>query len=506
MKPQPRYQPGNLDEIEVKWYDTVDRDFLLEQLKNHHRNLQTLEKQRAIYAVGEEPLRLLNQIEAEKQEIAAIQAKLAKHGKPPDDEEKPSEPEQQSTEPTRTTFRVQLLQRGSSHMEVRGLAVSDGGTPKAKVKLPFVLADLKAILKALDLGKIIPGRFRTEYLQSLDRLGLLSGQRLRADFYQRVGQQLYQALFSGEILTEFKVAERAPGPIACQLCLDPEDVLLGQFPWELIHSGKMHLVPLKGGVELTRYITFQDPPPSLQTTLPLRALFISPRPTDDSELPDELEKNALLEGLNVLREQGQLVWRELESPTWAALEACLDSETFDIIHFDGHGSFARICPACGAAHYPSTKTCVNCGDDMSDAAPTGYLHFEDDDRYLDRVSVADMKSVLACSQTRLMVLTACQSGVAQGVSVFNGVAPGLIQVGVPAVVAMQGSSQVGTTCKFVERFYCSIAQGRCIPEAVNRGRLAIYRDKPVSWFMPVVYLRSADHTYGQLFKFNCRRL
>jgi len=41
-------------------YATVDRDFLLEQLEKHQRNLQTLERQRTVYGVGEEPLRLLN--------------------------------------------------------------------------------------------------------------------------------------------------------------------------------------------------------------------------------------------------------------------------------------------------------------------------------------------------------------------------------------------------------------------------------------------------------------
>ena len=35
--------------------------------------------------------------------------------------------------------------------------------------------------------------------------------------------------------------------------------------------------------------------------------------------------------------------------------------------------------------------------------------------------------------------------------------------------------------------------------ALNECR-AIFRDRPPMWFMPVVYLRSSDDTYGQLFK------
>jgi CHAT domain-containing protein len=109
--------------------------------------------------------------------------------------------------------------------------------------------------------------------------------------------------------------------------------------------------------------------------------------------------------------------------------------------------------------------------------------------------------VLANSGTRLVFLSACQTGVAQGASIFNGIAPGLIEIGIPAVVAMQGSPPDKQSARFAGRFYASLAKGRRVPEAVNDGRRAIYRAKPVSWYMPVTYLRSADESYGQLFTF-----
>jgi hypothetical protein len=54
-----------------------DEAFLREQLAIHKQNLRLLLRQKAVYAAGEEPLHLLNKIEAEKREIAAIQSKLA---------------------------------------------------------------------------------------------------------------------------------------------------------------------------------------------------------------------------------------------------------------------------------------------------------------------------------------------------------------------------------------------------------------------------------------------
>jgi hypothetical protein len=358
---------------------------------------------------------------------------------------------------------------------------------------------VKAVIKAVDRGELSLEGLKDEYILSLQDLNLVSGSRLSPDFHKLVGQQLYQALFSSELLTEFTIARRAAGSLSCQLCFDPEDVILAQFPWELIHDGNTHLVPVKEGVELTRYVTFATPPSPLRTKLPLKILLISPRPVGDAALPDRLEQEALLAGLEALHQDGQLIIKKLDQPTWGSLEDRLNNETFDIIHFDGHGSFARVCPACQTAHYPGTQICTECKSDMSDVTPEGYLHFEDNKHRLDLVSTADIKIVLANSQTRLMVLTACASGVVQGVSIFNGVAPGLIQAGVPAIVAMQGSPPVEIAVKFVKRFYESLAKGVPIPEAVNRGRLTIYRDKPVSWFMPVVYLRSSDESFGQLF-------
>ena len=60
-------------------YSTSEQRTTLERLlARHQRNLEHLLEQKAVYAAGEEPLRLLNQIDAEHQEINRIQAELAK--------------------------------------------------------------------------------------------------------------------------------------------------------------------------------------------------------------------------------------------------------------------------------------------------------------------------------------------------------------------------------------------------------------------------------------------
>ncbi len=408
-------------------------------------------------------------------------------------------PSEQLADPIPVTFQIQLTQR-NNHIEVRGLSVPGGSVPVETAPYPYSFEQLPAILKALDVGKFIKKRFRDEYVTALEELELLRDKQLHPEITKIVGQKLYNTLFIGKVATEFEIARRAGG-VACQIQFDPEDIMLAQFPWETVHDGGNPLTPIRDGLELTRSITFADPPQQLKTTLPLHMLFIAPRPKGDADLGD-MEVTAVREALNTLESENQIEVETLTPPTWAALEEKLSDTRYDVIHFDGHGSFVRECPNCGQAHYPGIVQCVKCNTDMTLATSKGYLHFEDDEQNRDRVSVDDLKVIVANTDIRLVVLSACGSGVVKGVSVFNDVAPGLIQIGIPAVVAMQGSPTMTITAKFMKRMYDSLVQGRRLPQAVNDGRRAVYRDKPSMWFMPVVYLRSSDDSYGQLFKFD----
>jgi hypothetical protein len=54
----------------------ADADFLRSMLAQHQHNLQLLQRQKAMFGAGEEPLRLLNQIAAEEEEVAKLQQQL----------------------------------------------------------------------------------------------------------------------------------------------------------------------------------------------------------------------------------------------------------------------------------------------------------------------------------------------------------------------------------------------------------------------------------------------
>jgi len=92
---------------------------------------------------------------------------------------------------------------------------------------------------------------------------------------------------------------------------------------------------------------------------------------------------------------------------------------------------------------------------------------------------------------RLAVLAACQSAQSSAARLFGGVGPGLVQYGVPAVVAMQYSEvELETAMDFTDGMYGGLVNGKAVDEAVNAGRQAISARKleQRDWSTPVLYL------------------
>ena len=168
----------------------------------------------------------------------------------------------------------------------------------------------------------------------------------------------------------------------------------------------------------------------------------------------------------------------------------IDGANYHLIHFDGHGLFARRCPHCGAMNHAHLTACHSCQTSLADVQPQGFLVFEGDSGKADLVSTEDMENLLLNSQVRLMFLSACKTGVVRGDSLFGGLGPGLIRAGVPAVVAMQFSVPVQATISFAESFYTALARGETVSRAVAQGRRRLFRDN--TWFIPTLYLRSQD--------------
>jgi len=395
-------------------------------------------------------------------------------------------------------FKLQIAQLVGLDFKVRALE-TPMGEPRAAGRLPYDSTDLIAVLKALELGDYTPERFTSAQTEALQRLGLLRNSRLVSDLLPRIGGGLYHALFPEQVGTAFQMAlnqaRSSRDTVALQLRFDHDAVALARYPWELLHDGHRHLLS-GGAVEMTRYITYAQAATALPVAPPWRLLYIGARPQNLDKLPGDTERLAVWNGLQSLAETGKLTLDRLDPPTYDALLDRMAATDYHIIHFDGHGVFARRCPECATMHYPHLTTCQSCATPLDNVPPLGYLAFESSDGDADNVSTEDMENLLLGSEVRLALLSACQSAVVRGGSLFGGLGPGLIRAGVPAVVAMQFSVPVKAAVSFAQGFYTALAQGETVPRAVAQGRRRLFRGK--TWFIPTLYLRSTDDE-GRLF-------
>ncbi len=98
----------------------------------------------------------------------------------------------------------------------------------------------------------------------------------------------------------------------------------------------------------------------------------------------------------------------------------------------------------------------------------------------------------------LVFLAACESARrdAQGRNPFVGLAPKLVQVGVPAVVAMQDLVSTVTARQVSRDFFHYLLEHGVVDKAMNQARLMLYEAGRPDWAVPVLCMRLRN---GQLF-------
>ena len=119
---------------------------------------------------------------------------------------------------------------------------------------------------------------------------------------------------------------------------------------------------------------------------------------------------------------------------------------------------------------------------------------EDDNGAAERVGGTELIRRLSevTSLPRLVVLASCQSaGTGDATSAdqgaLAGLGPRLAEIGVPAVVAMQGNVSMDTVAAFIPAFFAELDRDGQIDRAMAVARAAV-RERP-DWWMPVLYMR-----------------
>lgn len=402
-------------------------------------------------------------------------------------------------------IKLQITRLDQTFFSARIINQTLFGESVTKNLIPYSSDVLTALLKLLSMGEYDPKRFTEEQARAIREENLLvNGHDLSPEILRLIGSNLYASLFTGNIESSLQAsinqARMNKELLLLQLRFDEDSAEIARFPWELIYNRRPLLA--SGVVEIARYISYPESVTDVLVESPIRLLYIQPRPTNLSKL-DSIERTFVKK---VVQSAAKEIIKIdfLKKSSFYNLIEYIQLNRVHIIHFDGHGVFGWKCK-CGAINYPASSSCKTKLQDGICGQPKispvmGYLAFEDEDGRTDWISSDELSYILTNHGLVLAIISACRSSDIGWDNLFNGLAPSLIQSGIPAVIAMQLPITSSSAVRFMEGFYRELVRSYSFVHAINKGRLQMLRTN--QWFVPTLYLRSKDDQAKILIKNN----
>jgi hypothetical protein len=254
---------------------------------------------------------------------------------------------------------------------------------------------------------------------------------------------------------------------------------LADLPWEYAHVPPIGFLAIDERVSLVRSLILKPAAPCrFEPVADGRAsvLIVSANPLGPGGEKLSLEKE-VAEISSALEEVPGVRITHCSLPTTEKLIDDVQKCKPHILHFAGHGRFEGK---------PGAQYLTEVGK--------GSLMLLDSDGREYPLAADSLHVLLKAQPVRLAVLAACNTGKVGEQDALNdwtGIAPALVQAGIPAVVAMQYPIGDKHACDFSRAFYRSLAAGESIDLAMYKGRVQIRvpsggdeRD----WGVPVLYL------------------
>ncbi|HWT01992.1 MAG TPA: CHAT domain-containing protein [Pyrinomonadaceae bacterium] len=296
-------------------------------------------------------------------------------------------------------------------------------------------------------------------------------------FSKQFGGQLYEALFQGEVRDLYqqglgRVRGNNDAGLRIRLRIAPPE--LAALPWELLHDGDFFLAT-STKTPLTRFIELRTAIKDLKTALPIRVLIVIP---EGSGLDTAGETHGVINALSELG--GQVEYQILDKDvTRQAIRDKLRENQFHIFHFIGHGEYSEDDQGCLILN-----SAEDGGPHPIGAEPFG-LYFQNH------------------PTTKLVILNSCEGAQVSATKPLAGMAPQIINTGVPAVIAMQYSIPDDVAKLFAREFYAELCRGPNrgrVDAAAASARLSICQDfdETNDFAIPVLFMRSPN---GVIFSF-----
>lgn len=293
---------------------------------------------------------------------------------------------------------------------------------------------------------------------------------------ERLGQQLYDALFCGPIHRRFleaigRLGAEGTAGLRIKLQMDfanPTASALQSLPWELLYRAETGtFLALHTRLAVVRHLSLPTPRERMPSSGRTKLLVASANPSDRLPLASAEECRKISASW---RHSDGLEIHYLAGATLERLRNQLTAETYQGFHFIGHG-------------------------ELDTSTGEGRLVLEDSAGRAAPCRAKDLAVQLA-DRTELswVVLNACSSGQTSLRQPFGSMAAALLQTGIPALVAMQKPVSDEAAIRFSQSFYGRLAAGDGVESATSEGRLAVRRAFPqtAEWATPMLFLRSAD--------------
>jgi hypothetical protein len=284
------------------------------------------------------------------------------------------------------------------------------------------------------------------------------------------GQRLFDALFANnpDLREGWGVAKGKSNRRRLRLRIDA--VELNALPWELL-CDKIDLLAADADTPFSRYLAVSREWGTAIDERPIRILAVISNPIDlKDRYPDVEPADVKAETQALQTAIGSAAQFDfLTAPiTLERLESEL-RKSYHILHFIGHGAFS---------------------ENKKQAA----LLMQDADGKVRLVRDVDFAGMLNRLQAppHLVVLAACQSAQQSTSAAFTGLGPQLVQIGLPAVIAMQENVTVVTARQFAATFYGRLLEHGTVDLAMNEARGTLITNGRFDAAVPVLFMRLPD--------------
>ena len=346
---------------------------------------------------------------------------------------------------------------GSYTVRVR----SPAGEATSSMRFPFDQPTLTNRLQALQIALLRSSMTRRRIASPESRT------------VQEFGQELWEALFSGDILSRYEASrqEAKHQQSGIRIKFRCDDAELAALPWEyLFDPVRGDFVTLSTGSPLVRYIPMPSSMEPLLVTPPIRVLAVAVSPSDLDGLDVERERTRLTAAMESIQAKGLIELTWIPGQTWQDFQEALWEGPWHILHFIGHGGF-------------------------DENRKEGIVAFARPDGKADYKRATSFGRILGDHEPlRLAVLNACDTGRSDVTDVFSSTAGTLVRKGTPAVVAMQYEITDEAAIELSRSFYGAVARGIPVDTALTEARkgLATAFEDTLEWGTPVLYLQTPD--------------